>query len=318
MSSLDRSVHLLRGTSMHPSRSIVAFSHLRWDFVYQRPQHLLSRLARGSRVAFVEEPVHDPDAEPRWDIHTPCDGVQVFRPVTPEPTRGFSPEQLRVMEPLMEELREKIRPRVPAGELVAWLYTPLALPLAQQLEPELVVYDCMDELSLFLGAPRELFTRETELFERADLVFTGGRSLFRAKQHRHPDIHCFLSSVDAGHFARPRPGAPALPVPQDQAVLPRSRVGYFGVIDERIDLTVLDALASAHPEWRIVLVGPVVKIDPATLPRHPNIVYTGQRDYKELPAYLSGRDVCLLPFALNDATRYISPTKILEYMAAER
>jgi UDP-galactopyranose mutase len=176
----------------------------------------------------------------------------------------------------------------------------------------------MDELSLFLGAPPELLTRETELFEWADLVFTGGRSLFRAKQHRHPDIHCFPSSVDAGHFARARPDAPALATPPDQAVLPQPRLGYFGVIDERIDLTVLDALASAHPEWQIVLVGPVVKIDPATLPRHPNIVYTGQRDYGELPAYLSGWEVCLLPFALNDATRYVSPTKILEYMAAER
>jgi UDP-galactopyranose mutase len=176
----------------------------------------------------------------------------------------------------------------------------------------------MDELSLFLGAPPELLRRETELFERADLVFTGGRSLFRAKQHRHSDIHCFPSSVDAGHFARARPDVPALPPPPDQAALPQPRLGYFGVIDERIDLALLDALASAYPEWQIVLVGPVVKIDPGTLPRHPNIVYTGQRDYTELPAYLSGWDVCLLPFALNDATRYISPTKILEYMAAER
>jgi len=201
---------------------------------------------------------------------------------------------------------------------VAWMYTPMAEPLIDAVEPAVIVYDCMDELSLFLGAPRALLDREAALIERADLVFTGGVSLYEAKRHRHPHVSCFPSSVDAAHFSRARPGSRVLAEPPDQATLPRPRLGYFGVIDERIDLPILDALGAANREWQIVVVGPTVKIDPATLPRHPNMLYTGQRDYHDLPAYLSGWDVCLLPFARNDATRFISPTKTLEYMAAER
>jgi glycosyltransferase involved in cell wall biosynthesis len=100
--------------------------------------------------------------------------------------------------------------------------------------------------------------------------------------------------------------------------LAHPRLGFFGVLDERLDLRLLDFLAEQRPDWQIVLVGPVVKIDPATLPRRPNMHYLGQRSYDELPGYLAGWDVCLLPFARNDATRFISPTKTLEYMAAER
>ncbi len=193
---------------------------------------------------------------------------------------------------------------------VAWVYTPLALPLVERLDPVAVVYDCMDELSLFLGAPAELVAREEALLERADLVFTGGRSLYRAKRHRHRNIHCFPSSVDADHFRRARP--------RRQAGTSHPRLGFFGVIDERIDLSIVAGAADAHPEWQIIMLGPVVKIDPALLPRRPNIHYAGPRSYGELPAYLAGWDVCLLPFPRNDATRFISPTKTLEYMAAER
>jgi UDP-galactopyranose mutase len=201
---------------------------------------------------------------------------------------------------------------------VGWVYTPMAEPLLDAIDPALVVYDCMDELSLFLGASSELGRREAALLERADLVFTGGASLYEAKRERHPRVSCFPSSVDARHFAQARRAAPAIPEPADQAAIPRPRLGYFGVIDERLDLEVLDAVAAAHPEWQIVMVGPTVKIDPATLPKRPNIHYTGQRPYEELPAYMAGWELCLLPFARNDATRFISPTKTLEYMAADR
>jgi glycosyltransferase involved in cell wall biosynthesis len=198
--------------------------------------------------------------------------------------------------------------------LVAWLYTPMALPLAERLAPAVVVYDCMDELSLFLGAPPELLSREAALIECADIMFTGGPSLFRAKQSRHRNVHCFSSSVDAAHF---RVQSTGIIEAEDQAGLPHPRLGFYGVIDERLDLSLIDFLAEARPTWQIVLVGPVVKIDPAMLPRRANIHYFGQRSYEDLPGYLAGWDVCLLPFARNDATRFISPTKTLEYMAAE-
>jgi len=291
---------------------IVVFSHLRWDFVYQRPQHLLSRLARRRPVVFVEEPMHEA-GPPRLEVSEPTGGVRVVRPFTPSGAPGFDTEQIPLLTGLLADFAATAQLEHP----VAWLYTPLALPLAEALEPSVVVYDCMDELSLFLGAPPELLHREAELLRRAEVMFTGGPSLYAAKRDRHPNVHCFPSSVDLTHFGAARESN-ALPEPPDQAVIPRPRLGFYGVIDERIDLGCLDHLAAVHPEWQIVMVGPVVKIDPATLPGHANIHYIGQRRYEELPSYLAGWDVCLLPFALNDATRFISPTKTLEYMAAER
>jgi UDP-galactopyranose mutase len=192
----------------------------------------------------------------------------------------------------------------------------MALPLAQHLKPKAVIYDCMDELSAFLGAPPELIERERQLLKLADLVFTGGPSLYRAKKDRHPDVHCFPSSVDAEHYAQARPGMNH--EAEDQKDLPKPRLGYFGVIDERIDYELIRHLAMARPEWRIAMVGPVVKVDPAILPRLPNIRYFGRRNYADLPSYISGWDVCMLPFARNASTKFISPTKTLEYMAAER
>jgi UDP-galactopyranose mutase len=295
-------------------RPIVVFSHLRWDFVYQRPQQLLSRLAGRRRVLYVEEAVDaGPDTESLELTRTDPD-ILVVRPRIArlsERTREDVEQAIAALLRDLAEAEEVARP-------VAWLYTPMALPLLEAVDPALVVYDCMDELSLFLGAPPELLQRENELLDRADLVFTGGASLYEAKRARNSRVFCFPSSVDAAHFGRARPGVDAVTEPADQADLPSPRLGFFGVLDERLDLELLDALGTAHPEWQIVMVGPTVKIDPARLPRHPNLHYLGQRPYEQLPAFLSGWDVCLLPFARNDATRFISPTKTLEYMAAER
>jgi UDP-galactopyranose mutase len=300
---------------MQPNYTIVAFSHLRWNFVYQRPQHLLSRLAASRPVLFIEEPELDSNGPTRWERGSPQPNVTVLRPRTPIQEAGFHADQIAAMKPLIQELAAELRD----DNLLAWLYTPLALPLAGELEPAALVYDCMDELSLFLGAPPELLTCEAALLEAADVMFTGGPSLYRAKRSRHHNVHCFPSSVDAAHFSSARLSTNEAPAEaEDQAGIPHPRLGFYGVIDERLDLELIESVAAARPDWHIVLVGPVVKIDPATLPRRPNIHYFGQRSYEELPAYLAGWDVCLLPFARNDATRFISPTKTLEYMAAER
>jgi UDP-galactopyranose mutase len=289
--------------------TIVAFSHLRWNFVYQRPQHLLARLAASHPFVFVEEPEFE-EGPPRWDRSTPQPNVTVYRPRTPIRSPGFDREQQAALEPLISELSAELG----NATLVAWLYTPMALPLALSLDPQGAIYDCMDELSLFLGAPPQLLTLENQLLEYADVMFTGGPSLFRAKEARHPNVHCFPSSVDAEHF---RLQGKQVPEAEEQSDIPHPRLGFYGVIDERLDLEIVERLAQAHPEWHIVLVGPVVKIDPERLPRRPNIHYFGQRSYDQLPGYLAGWDVCLLPFARNDATKFISPTKTLEYMAAE-
>ncbi len=295
---------------------LIVFSHLRWDFVYQRPQHLLSRMARVHPVIYIEEPVHSEDG-PHLEETSPAPGVVVLRPHTPVREPGYNPEQNRVIEPLLTEyLRAN-----GIDETLAWFYTPMALPLLTTLEPSVVVYDCMDELASFKGAPNGLREQEQALMKRADVVFTGGVSLYEAKRELHPNVHCQPSAVDVDHFAPTKldefsPHAwQALSL---QAHLNRPRLGYFGVIDERMNLKLVEALALAHPQWSIVMVGPVAKIDPATLPRRDNIHWLGAQPYARLPYLVRDWDVCLMPFALNDATQYISPTKTLEYLAAEK
>ena len=287
--------------------TIIVFCHLRWDFVYQRPQQLLSRLAEHYKIAFVEEPIYS-DVAPFMKTSSPAPNITVYQPHTPIHASGFHDEQIPLMTPLLAQI-------VPAGEHpIVWFYTPMALPLLQSLHPQLVIYDCMDELSAFKNPPKQLLQRENALLGVADIVFTGGPSLHEAKRERHTNAHCFPSSVDVVHFEQAldrHNGHPA------QAEIAGPRLGFYGVIDERFDAHLLTAIADAHPEWQLVLVGPILKIDPLSLPQRPNIHYLGQHPYQALPHFLSGWDVCLLPFALNEATRFISPTKVLEYMAAE-
>ena len=288
-------------------KTLVVFSHLRWNFVYQRPQHLLSRLALRWRVIFMEEPVLKCERN-ELERFQPTAGVEVWRPHVTTDAPGFHDDNLPALQRLVANAMREAK----IDEYWIWFYTPMALPLATGLNPRGVVYDCMDELSAFKNAPRQLVQRENALFKMADLVFTGGRSIFNAKRGRHPDVHCFPSSVDAKHFQAVKADHPL------HAGIVRPRLGYCGVIDERLNLDLIAGLAQAHPEWEIVMVGPVAKIDPAALPQQTNIHWLGQQSYDDLPAFISGWDVCLMPFALNEATRYISPTKTLEYMACGR
>ena len=286
---------------------LIAFSHLRWNFVWQRPQHLLSRLARRWPVIFIEEPVPSSDRA-HLEQTAPCPGVQVWRPHVTGSAPGFSDEHLPQLQPMITRAVAEAQVR----DAWHWFYTPMALPLSSGLPGRGIVYDCMDELSAFRFAPRQLVQRENALLKVADLVFTGGLSLYHAKRGRHLNLHCFPSSVDARHFARAAQDHPL------QQRLARPRLGWSGVIDERVDLDLLAALADARPDWQFVMVGPIVKIDPGSVPRRANIHWLGQRAYDELPEFISGWDVCLLPFAINEATRFISPTKTLEYMACGR
>ena len=297
---------------MPPRYTIVAFSHLRWNFVYQRPQHLLSRLAAGHPVFFIEEPELDLDGEIRFERSSPQPNITVLRPRTPIRAPGFNAGQIAALRPLIAELATELG----ESSVLAWLYTPLALPLAEELEPNAMVYDCMDELSLFKGAPPELLSQESRLLELADVMFTGGPSLYRAKQARHHNVYCFPSSVDAAHFREGRSGPSAASEAEDQAGIAHPRLGFYGVIDERLDLPLIAGLARSRPDWHIILVGPVIKVDPSVLPQAANICYLGPKRYEELPTYVAGWDVAVMPFARNEATLFISPTKTPEYLAA--
>lgn len=283
---------------------LICFSHLRWNFVFQRPNHLMARCARERRVFFMEEPLEGD--EQSVAIREVMPNLCV---VTPWVRRGADASaRLQAQRTALEELRASAR----IDRAISWFYTPMALEFAREQPSDLVVYDCMDELSAFHGAPGKLPQLERELFDVADVVFTGGRSLFEAKSKQHTNVHLFPSSVDAEHYRAARGPQED---PADQANIPHPRIGFFGVIDERMDLELLASLADARPELQLVMIGPVVKIPESSLPRRPNIHYLGQKQYQELPRYLAGWDVAFMPFALNESTRFISPTKTLEYLA---
>jgi len=286
---------------------LVCFSHLRWDFVYQRPQHLLSRCAKNRRVFFVEEPVFR-NSSMRLEVRETESGVYVVVPHLPE---GLSSEV--AITAVLKEMTYRLFLENAINDYVFWYYTPMALRFTTHFNPIASVYDCMDELSAFRGADSSLPALEKELFRRVDLVFTGGQSLYEAKRNQHRAVYAFPSSIDAAHFGKART---ATVDPADQADIPHPRLGFFGVIDERFDRELLDQIASQRPDWHFVMIGPVVKIDPDTLPKHANIHYLGGKKYDELPAYLGGWDIALLLFARNESTRFISPTKTPEYLAA--
>jgi glycosyltransferase involved in cell wall biosynthesis len=233
--------------------------------------------------------------------------VTIAVPVLPE---GLSHEDiLAEQHDLIEDLigRESTRSRV------FWYYTPMAMAFTSDLECDLCIYDNMDELSLFRGASQELLDLENALFSRCDLVFTGGMSLYEAKKSRHRSVHGFPSSIDFNHFSQARSIDKD---PEDQAHIPHPRLGFFGVVDERMDIDLLAQVADLRPDWQFVMIGPVVKIDPASLPQRANIHWLGGKSYNELPHYLAGWDVGFMNFALNEATRFISPTKTPEFLAA--
>jgi UDP-galactopyranose mutase len=286
---------------------LLCFSHLRWEFVYQRPQHLLSRCALKRRVFFVEEAVFG-NGSLSLEVNESARNLYVVVPHLPDGLRS----EIATTAVLKEMIHRMIRD-YQIRDYICWYYTPMALDFTRGLTPAAVIYDCMDELSAFKGAPESLGLRERELFKMADLVFTGGHSLYEAKRNQHHSVHAFPSSIDREHFVQARR---PLAEPMDQEAIPHPRLGFFGVIDERFDTQLLEQVAALRPDWQFVMIGPVVKIHPDTLPGLPNIHYLGGKTYQQLPAYISGWDVALLPFAQNESTRFISPTKTPEYLAA--
>jgi len=291
--------------------TLLCFSHLRWNFVFQRPQHLMNRFAREMNVIYWEEPVDiGPKDTAFLQVREAQDASNV-RVVVPHLPEGM-PDDAReaALKRLLDAHIASIR-----GPLIAWYYTPMMLPFSRHLDVDATVFDAMDELSKFKFAPVKLLELEQELIDRADVVFTGGSSLYEAKKDRHDNVHCFPSSVDRAHFCKARA---RMFDPADQEDLPRPRLGFYGVIDERFDTDLLDKVAAMRPDWSFVMVGPVVKIAPEDLPKRHNIHYLGGKTYDQLPSYLAGWDVALMPFAMNESTQFISPTKTPEYLAGGR
>lgn len=287
---------------------IICFSHLRWDFVVQRPQHLMERFSCDRLVIFFEEFIPTDHHLAYFEVHS-FEGTAV-KAIRPRVPHWWSEAERQVA---LSRLLDEVIALFCRAKPVLWFYTPLMFSFARHVDADAVVYDCMDELANFKFAPPELKDAEGALLSRADVVFTGGKSLFEAKSGRHTNVHCFPSSVDVTHFSAARA---CTDKPNDQISIGLPRLGYIGVIDERIDLGLLDEVARLRPNYSFIFVGPVVKISPSDLPQRSNLHYLGRKSYHELPAYLGGWRAALMPFAHNDATRYISPTKTPEYLAA--
>ncbi len=285
---------------------LVCFSHLRWGFVFQRPNHLLSRFSKHQRVFFIEEPIFH-DGEDKLHIENYNENLYV---VTPHIQHGLGEEEVRDRQ---RKFIDNLITNLKIERYFSWYYTPMALPFTDHLTPELTIYDCMDELSAFKFAPPQLTILEQDLFKKADIVFTGGQSIFESKKNAHHNIFSFPSSIDKHHFGAART---ITEDPADQQHIGHPRFGFFGVVDERFDLELIDQVAKARPEWQFVILGPVVKIDPEALPNHASIHYLGGKKYDELPSYLAGWDIATIPFAMNESTKFISPTKTPEYLAA--
>lgn len=279
---------------------MIVFCHLRWQFVYQRPQHIISRMAQTMKILFIEEPVHYNENEKSGNLIVVDEMLHVLQP------------NVRNIESIAEIIPAHVKNK---NIGVGWFYSASFSPLLESIHFDNVVYDCMDELSLFKGAPAHLINQEKYLMAHADIIFTGGKSLYESKKELHQNVHCFPSSVDESHFAKALNGiATAIDIADIKAPV----VGYYGVIDERIDLHLIDQAAKKLPHVAFVMIGPLAKIEDADLPKQDNIHYLGMKSYEELPHYLKAFDIAMMPFALNDATKYISPTKTLEYMAAAK
>jgi glycosyltransferase involved in cell wall biosynthesis len=297
---------------------IVAFSHLRWNFVWQRPQQFLSRFAEEHKVLFIEEPdfcLADGEA-PITDLLEVAPNITTATIRFPASSRG----EAGIGDQMVSFARQAIKSVNSGGEFdlpLLWYYSPMEAKWSLgEFPARAVVYDCMDELSLFAGAPQELVDEERKLMAAADVVFTGGYELWLSKSRQHTNVHFFGCGVEYDHFAKAQ--AEETEIPADLSSLPRPIIGWFGVIDERVDYDLLRAVAAMRPDWSFALVGPVVKVDPNSLPQAPNLHWLGQRDYKDLPRCCKAFDVCMMCFALNDATKYINPTKALEYLATGR
>ncbi|HEX8561702.1 MAG TPA: glycosyltransferase [Flavobacterium sp.] len=278
---------------------MVVFCHLRWEFVYQRPQHIISRLAKNFKILLIEEPIpHSPEEANTGNLHKISENLHILQPKTAS----------------IAEIKNVLPQFVSDTSInIGWFYSPSFVSLLPEFNFGTIIYDCMDELTLFKGAPAELLEQEKFLISNADIIFTGGKSLYESKKQLHDHVYCFPSSVDQEHFAKALNG---VSIPDDIANIPSPIVGYFGVIDERIDLQLLEQTAKINPEVSFVMIGPLAKIGDHDLPRLENIHYLGMKSYNVLPNYLKAFSVAMMPFALNDATKFISPTKTLEYIAA--
>ena len=269
----------------------------------------MRRLARDRQVFFVEEP-----------RVTKGEPFTVVRRVEP----NLHVVSLRVPAHLSARALENAQRRCVASltpkdeHPLLWIYSPAASRAARDLEPSLVVYDCVADHASRAGATATMKENERSLLASADLVLTAGTALFEAKRAHNVSTYPLPSSVDVAHFARARS-----PRNEDRAgllsglrAIPGPRVGFLGSIDDRVDLDLVDRLAEARPGLHIVLCGALSGVTRWTLPDRPNVHYVGAQDYDDLPEHVASWDAAIFPFRGDVATRRSEPSGLLACLAA--
>ena len=294
---------------------LVVFSSQRWHFAWQRTQQLLTRLASNYRITVVEPPLTT-----HRDAYLECTpvahGITLAVPHTRCDPGGFHADQFPVTARLLAQF---MREHAIVAPLV-WLDTPAALPLVQALAPRAVVYDCHDDAAAH-GGDDGLRHLEEQLMRVADVVIAGGPSLYESHRARHANVHCIANAVAAAHFAPPSPSAKSIEAVSARAIhaaIPNPRLGFFGVIDERIDLELLARVADLRPDWQIVMAGPLRGVTPAALPQRGNLMWLGAQTYAILPHLQAHWDLCLLPFKVDACAHHAAPIEALEFLAGQK
>jgi len=306
-------------------KTIICFSHLTWDRnLFQRPQQLMLRFSKRFNVLYVSgyscrQFFIDLFRRKKTHSYHVTDNLAVYSPFALPPIKKYSSITIRLNKILLSFLVKRRLKKLKFKDPILWIYHPRYIDAIGKFKEELIIYDCMDDFTSLLSdyEDRERNIKdERALLKKADMVFAGGYSIAELKRDSREHIHVFPSAVEIYHFKKAR--SDNLEMPDDITDIPHPILGYWGAIDERVDHELLKRLAMKHPEWSIVLLGPIVRHkagDLSYLKEIKNIFWLGPKDYSLLPNYAKAFDVCLIPFVLSREGKFLSPTKTLEYLA---
>lgn len=306
---------------------VLCISSIDWDFIWQGHQEIMSRLAaEGHRVLFVENTGVRP---PRLsDLPRLRHRVTNWR----KGTKGFREERpnLFVHSPIVlplpySRVARWVNRQVMLRSLNRWmraigfsrpvvwtfLPTPLARDVIRSIDSSLTIYYCIDDLASSSAEARRIASSEIALFREADLVFVTSEKLRARAAETSPHVHLFPFGVNLGTFERVR--TEEAPIPGDLAALPRPVAGYVGGLHQWVDQDLIAAVAGRMPGVSFALVGPA-QGDVSRLERVPNVHLLGQRPHEDVPRYVKGFDVGLVPYRIAEYTANVYPTKLNEYL----
>ena len=314
--------------AMLRDQDIICLSSIDWDFIWQGHQEIMSSLAQqGNRVLFIENTgVRTPNFHdlPRlrrrlWNwwhatkgFRQERENLYIYSPlIFPFPYSRLACWMNRAL--LLRALQRWMR-TVGFRHSIVWTFlpTPLARDLIRALEPELTVYYCIDDFLSSSPGARRIRRSESQVFREANLVFVTSEKLQQRAAQFNERVYLFPFGVDFERFAKTRTDARQLP--RELQHLPRPVVGYVGGVHQWVNQDLMEQVVSGFQEASFVFVGPW-QTDVSRLARHPNVHLLGARPHEEVPAYIKGFDVGMVPYHLSEYTAHVYPTKLNEYLA---